>query len=78
MAIKKVRLRNSTPFIDNINEINNTQEDNAIDIAAMSMCNLIEYSDNYLKTPGSLCQHYRDEPALDNNGRINDFPDHDK
>ena len=46
MAIKKVRLRNSTPFIDNINEINNTQEDNAIDIAAMSMCNLIEYSDN--------------------------------
>ena len=29
----------------------------------MPMYNLIEYSDAYLKTPGSLWQ-YRDDPAL--------------
>ena len=28
----------------------------------MPMYNLIEYSDNYSKTSGSLCQCYRDEP----------------
>ena len=39
----------------------------------MPMYNLIEYSDAYSKTSGSLCQYYRDEPALDNNGNIN-FP----
>ena len=33
----------------------------------MPMYNLIEYSDNYSKTSGSLWQYYRDEPALDNN-----------
>ena len=26
------------------------------------MYSLIEYSDNYAKTPGSLWQYYRDEP----------------
>ena len=28
----------------------------------MPMYDLIEYSDNYSKTSGSLCQYYRDEP----------------
>ena len=28
----------------------------------MSMYNLIEYSDNYAKTLGSLWQYFRDEP----------------
>ena len=28
----------------------------------MPMYNLIEYSDNYTKTSGSLWQYYRDEP----------------
>ena len=28
----------------------------------MPMCNLIEYSDNYAKTSGSLWQYCRDEP----------------
>ena len=37
----------------------------------MSMYNLIEYSDNYSKTSGSLWQNCRDEPALnDDNGII--------
>ena len=35
--------------------------------------NLIEYSDNYSKTSGSLWQYYRDEPALTNAGAIVNF-----
>ena len=31
----------------------------------MPMYNLIEYSDDYSKTSGSLWQNCRDEPALD-------------
>ena len=44
-------------------EINNTETDNTKDIdIVMPMYNLIEYSDNYSKTFGSLCQYYKDEP----------------
>ena len=39
----------------------------------MSMYNLIEYSDNYSKTSGSLWQYYRNEPFLDDNCAIADF-----
>ena len=38
------------------------------------MYNLIEYTDTYSKTTGILWQYYRDEPALDNNNNIVDFP----
>ena len=41
------------------------------------MNNLIEYSNAYSKTSGSLRQYYRDEQALDNNGNIIDFPAND-
>ena len=34
----------------------------------MPMYNFIEYDDNYSKTSGSLWQHYRGEPASNNNG----------
>ena len=37
------------------------------------MYNLIEYGNVYLKTSISLCQYYRDEPALDTNNNITDF-----
>ena len=40
----------------------------------MPMYNLIEYSDNYSKTSGSLWNYYRDEPHLNANGAIADFP----
>ena len=30
----------------------------------MRMDNLIEYSNDYLKASGSLCQHYKDESSL--------------
>ena len=40
----------------------------------MSMYNLIEYSDVYSKTSGSLLEYFRNEPALGNNNNIIDFP----
>ena len=41
----------------------NTQVDHAKDIdIVMRIYNLIEYSDNYVKTSGSLWQYFRDEP----------------
>ena len=55
---------------------NNREIDYAGDIdIVMSMHNLIEYSDNYSKTSGSVWQYYRDERALNNVGIILDFPD---
>ena len=46
-----------------ISEINNTEVDNAKDIdIVMPMYYLIEYSDSYAKTSGSLWQYFRDEP----------------
>ena len=54
---KSVAFKNCAPFSNCISEINNTHVDNAkhIDIV-MPMYNLIEYSDNYAKTSGSLWQ----------------------
>ena len=50
--------------------------DNAEDIdVIISMYNLIEYSDNYMKTSGNLQQYYRDEASIGNNRNIMDFPD---
>ena len=39
----------------------------------MPMYNLIEYSDNYSKTSGSLWQYYRDEPALTDAVAVSNF-----
>ena len=71
---KKVIFKNCAPFTNCISEINNTQIDNAkgIDIV-MPMYNLIEYSDNYAKTTGSLWQYCKDIPARDNNNEIEEF-----
>ena len=52
---KGVAFKNCAPFINCISEINNTQVDNAKGIdTVMPLYNLIEYSDNYAKTTGSL------------------------
>ena len=60
---KGVAFKNCAPFTNCISEINNTQIDKAKDIdIVMPMCNLIEYSDNYGKTSGTLWQYYKDEP----------------
>ena len=60
---KDVTFKNCAPFTKCISRINNTDIDNAHDIdIVMPMCNLIEYSDNYSKTSGSLWQYYKDDP----------------
>ena len=41
----------------------------------MPMYNLIEHSDAYLKRSKSLWKYYREEPVLDSNRNIIDFPD---
>ena len=66
---KNVAFKICALFTDCISEINNTQVDNAKDFdILMPMYNLIEYSDNYLKTSRSLCHYYRDDPSLNNAG----------
>ena len=74
---KKVIFKNCAPFTNCISEINNTQVDNAKDInIIMPMYNLIEYSNNYAKTSGSLWQYCLDIPAVNNNNEIvNDLND---
>ena len=68
---KKVIFKNGAPFTNCINEINNTQIDNAKDIdIVMPMYNLIEYSDNYVKTTGSLWQYCKDISARNANNEI--------
>ena len=71
---KKLIFKNCAPFTDCISKINNTQVDHVKDIdVVMPMYNLIEYSENYSKTPGSLWQYCKDKPAVNNNGDIVDF-----
>ena len=70
----KVIFKNCAPFTNCVSEINNTQIDNTKDIdVVMSMYNLIEYSDNYSKTSGSIREYYRDEPSVNNNGVISNL-----
>ena len=60
---KGVTFKNCAPLTKSISRINNTDIDTTQDIdIVMPMYNLIEYSDNYSKTPGSLWQYYKDEP----------------
>ena len=67
---KGVTFKNCAPFTKCISRINNTDIDNAEDIdIVMPMYNLIEYSNNYSKTSGSLWQYYKDDP----NDNITDF-----
>ena len=68
---KKLIFKNCAPFTNCISEINNTQIDNAKDIdIVMPIYNLIEYSDNYAKTAGSLWQYCKDIPARNANDEI--------
>ena len=62
---KKVIFKNCTPFTNCLSKINNTQIDNTEYIViVMPMYNLIEYSENYSKTSGSLWQYCKDIPAV--------------
>ena len=61
-----------------MSEIKNKEIDLAklIDVV-MSLYNLIAYSDNGLKTSGSLWQYYRDEPFIYNGAIIDGLDDPD-
>ena len=72
--IRKVIFKNCSPFTNCIRKINNTQVDKAKEIdVVMPMYNLIEYSNNYTKTTGSLWQYCKDIPARDANNIIETF-----
>ena len=73
-ANEKIIFKNCAPFTNCMSETNNTQVDHAknIDIV-MPMYNLIEYSDIYSKTSGSLWPYCKDIPAVDNNNAIVNF-----
>ena len=60
---KGVIFKNCAPYTKCISRINNKDIDNAQDIdIVMPMYKLIEYSDNYSKTSGSLWQYYKEDP----------------
>ena len=71
---KKVIFKNCGPFTNCISKINNTQIDNVkYTDTVMPMYNLIEYSNNYSKTSGSLWQYCKKIPAVNNADNIVDF-----
>ena len=70
---KKLTFKNSAPFRSCISEINNTFIDNAEDLdIGVPMYNLLEYSNNYSMTSGSLWNYYRDEINDDANENASD------
>ena len=65
-------LKNNAPFVLCITRINNELIEDADDLdIVMPMYNLLEYSKNYRKTIGSLCNYYRDE--LNDDANLNNF-----
>ena len=57
---KNLAFKNNAPFI----KINGVKIDDAEDLdVVMAMYNLLDYSQNYRKTTGSLWNYYRDEPS---------------
>ena len=75
---KKLIFKNNASFRSCITKINNTFVDNAEDLdIVIPMYSLLEYSDNYSITSGSLWNYYRDEinddenDNGDNDNRIN-------
>ena len=73
---KEVIFKPCALFTDCITERNNTKVDVAQNIdVVLPMYNLIEYSDAYSKTPGSLWQYCTEDPALDNDSNVTDFSD---
>ena len=71
---KKVIFKNCAPFTNCISKVNNTQTDNAECIdTVMLMYNLIEYSNHYSKTSGSLWQYCKEIPAVNNDANMINF-----
>ena len=59
---KNLAFKNNALFINCISKVNSVKIANEEDLdVVMQMHNLLEYSKNYRKTTGSLCNYYRDE-----------------
>ena len=69
IADTNVAFKNCAPFTKCVTHINDEHVETVenLDII-MPMYNLIEYSDNYRDSPGSLYQFKRDESPLNNDG----------
>ena len=69
-AQKNIVFKNNVQFRSYVSKINSTLIDNAEDLdIVMPMYNLLEYSQNYYVTSGSLLDCQRDETdAVDSNG----------
>ena len=71
-ANTKVAFKNCAAFTKSVIYINNEHAGNADNVLfAMPMYNLIEYSDNYLDTSGSLWQFKRDKQNMANGNPAN-------
>ena len=58
---------NNAPFRSYISKLNDTFIDNAEDLdIVMQMYNLLEYSEHYSMTSGSLSQYYKDKITVAN------------
>ena len=73
---RRLTLKNNAPFISCISKINGELVENAEDLdIVIPVYNLLEYSENYEKTSGSLFNYYRDESSeaeiANDNGAIN-------
>ena len=61
---ESVAFKINVPFINCISKIHGVQIDSVEDLdIVMPMYKLLEYSENYRKTTGSLWNYYRDEPS---------------
>ena len=70
----KATFKNCAPFRKHRAEINETFIDKAEHVnIVIPMYNLIEYSDNYSDTSGSLWHFNRDEQSKENNGNLFDL-----
>ena len=72
---KKLSFKNNAPFRSCISKISDTFIDNEEDLnIVIRMYNLLQYSDNYCMTSGSLWNYYRDDDENESNpakNRIN-------
>ena len=66
----RVAIKNCHPFTRATFKLNNEQVDTADNLdLTMNLYSILEYSDNYADTTGSLYQYKRPEPR-DNNGNV--------
>ena len=70
----RVAIKNCQPFIRTTFKLNDEQVDTADNLdLLMNLYNMLEYSDNYADTTGSLSQYKRPEKSKGNNNALADL-----